>query len=190
MAGQIKLNSVNFASESGGTITVNNGTIGSGVVFPAGTIIGISQNQFNTEHSFYATVNNTFYAFTEPVTCTISNCRPGSQILISVHLHISINETNRAAKFRLIDKTNSDAVIGSEGSGGLFGIYDTNAQYGGIPISYQILYTPPSFNSGSFQVELYGACDDPGETVYINNSVSGSSVREFSSNIILQEIAG
>ena len=39
MAGEIKLNSVNFASESGGTITVNNGTIGSGVVFPAGHVI-------------------------------------------------------------------------------------------------------------------------------------------------------
>jgi len=39
MPGEIKLNSVNFASESGGTITVNNGTIGSGVVFPAGHVI-------------------------------------------------------------------------------------------------------------------------------------------------------
>jgi len=36
MAGEIQLNSVNFASESGGTITVNNGTLSSGVVFPAG----------------------------------------------------------------------------------------------------------------------------------------------------------
>jgi hypothetical protein len=41
MAGEIKLNSVNFASESGGTITVNNGTLGSSVVFPAGKIINI-----------------------------------------------------------------------------------------------------------------------------------------------------
>jgi len=39
MAGEIKLNSVNFASESGGTITVNNGTIGSSVVFPTGHVI-------------------------------------------------------------------------------------------------------------------------------------------------------
>jgi hypothetical protein len=35
MAGEIKLNSVNFASESGGTITVNNGTIGSAVAMSA-----------------------------------------------------------------------------------------------------------------------------------------------------------
>ena len=39
MAGEIQLNSVSFASESGGTITVNNGTIGTSVVFPAGHII-------------------------------------------------------------------------------------------------------------------------------------------------------
>tara|TARA_S200002703_G_C3733536_1_gene225484 strand:- start:233 stop:814 length:582 start_codon:yes stop_codon:yes gene_type:complete len=42
MAGEIKLNSVNFASESGGTITVNNGTLGSSVVFPTGVVIGMA----------------------------------------------------------------------------------------------------------------------------------------------------
>ena len=35
MPGEIKLNSVNFASESGGTITINNGTIGSAVAMSA-----------------------------------------------------------------------------------------------------------------------------------------------------------
>lgn len=44
MAGEIKLNSVSFASESGGTITLNNGTLSSGVVFPAGHIV---QSVFN-----------------------------------------------------------------------------------------------------------------------------------------------
>lgn len=39
MAGEIQLNGTSFASESGGTITVNNGTIGSGVVFP--TFVGM-----------------------------------------------------------------------------------------------------------------------------------------------------
>lgn len=40
MAGEIQLNSVSFASESSGTITVNNGTIGSSVVFPSNHLIG------------------------------------------------------------------------------------------------------------------------------------------------------
>lgn len=39
MAGEIQLNGTSFASESGGTITVNNGTIGSSIVFPAGHIV-------------------------------------------------------------------------------------------------------------------------------------------------------
>jgi hypothetical protein len=36
MPGEIQLNGASFASESGGTITVNNGTLSSSVVFPAG----------------------------------------------------------------------------------------------------------------------------------------------------------
>ena len=36
MAAEIQLNGTSFASESSGTITVNNGTLGSSVVFPAG----------------------------------------------------------------------------------------------------------------------------------------------------------
>jgi hypothetical protein len=43
MAGEIQLNGTSFASESSGTITVNNGTLGSGVVFPAGSIVGWEQ---------------------------------------------------------------------------------------------------------------------------------------------------
>ena len=39
MAGEIQLNGTSFASESSGTITVNNGTIGSGVVFPSNHVI-------------------------------------------------------------------------------------------------------------------------------------------------------
>ena len=42
MAGGIKLNGTSFASESGGTITVNNGTLGSSVVFPTGVVIGMA----------------------------------------------------------------------------------------------------------------------------------------------------
>ena len=139
-------------------------------------------------------ITNTFYQFQDasnnPLRTTISDCISGSKILISCFLHYSINETNRAAKFRLVDATNSNATIGTEGTGGLFGYYDTNSAYGGILVSYEILYEPPSFSSGSFSVDLYGAIDDPGETLSINDSPSGGTVREFSSNIILKEIAG
>lgn len=42
MAGEIQLNGTSFASESSGTITVNNGTLSSSVVFPTGTVIGMA----------------------------------------------------------------------------------------------------------------------------------------------------
>lgn len=45
MAGEIQLNSVSFASESSGTITVNNGTIGSSVVFPSNHLIGFGYGE-------------------------------------------------------------------------------------------------------------------------------------------------
>ena len=48
MAGEIQLNGTSFASESGGTITLNNGTISTGVVFPAGHML----RQFYDEHYF------------------------------------------------------------------------------------------------------------------------------------------
>ena len=45
MAGEIQLNGTSFASESGGTITVNNGTIGSSVVFPYGHFLDLCHFQ-------------------------------------------------------------------------------------------------------------------------------------------------
>ena len=159
---------------------------------PTGTILNVVQNQFNNTRTAGggSSSKDTFYSFSPAVTCTISNCTTGNKILISCFLHVSVNESNRAIKLRLIDKTNSDAVIGSEGAGGLFGVYQQYINYGGVPVSYEILYTPPSFSSGSFQVELLAAVDDGGETSYLNYVATNNSSREFSSNIILKEIAG
>ncbi len=81
---------------------------------PTGTILNVVQNQFNTECSAgggsYS--NGSWVSFSPAVNCTISGCTTGNTILITCYLHLSINETNRSGKIRLIDKTNSDAVIG------------------------------------------------------------------------------
>tara|TARA_B100000131_G_C17852817_1_gene506688 strand:+ start:32 stop:622 length:591 start_codon:yes stop_codon:yes gene_type:complete len=180
---------------SGAPITLSGDTAtlsGTGVTFPANMMIGIAQNQFNTECSAGGSSysNGSWVSFSPAVNCTISNCTTGSKILISCYLHLSINESNRSGKIRLIDKTNSDAVIGTEGSGGLFGFYDYYSTQGGHLVSYEILYTPPSFSSGSFQVEVLGAIDDGGETMYVNAHQGNNTSREFSSNIILKEISG
>jgi hypothetical protein len=61
MAGEIKLNSVNFASESGGTITVNNGTLGSGLVFPAGHVIQVVNPAVSVETNSLTTSYVNYY---------------------------------------------------------------------------------------------------------------------------------
>jgi len=61
MAGEIQLNGTSFASESGGTITVNNGTLGSSVVFPAGHIISHSTPFFDTGLDAAITTSSSSY---------------------------------------------------------------------------------------------------------------------------------
>jgi len=63
MAGEIQLNGTSFASESGGTITVNNGTLSSGVVFPAGLKLEL----------VYSNTDNTAYTITSGEQIILSN---------------------------------------------------------------------------------------------------------------------
>ena len=51
MAGEIQLNGTSFASESSGTITVNNGTLSSSVVFPTSGLTTTSSDDSNTSPS-------------------------------------------------------------------------------------------------------------------------------------------
>ena len=69
MAGEIQLNGTSFASESSGTITVNNGTLGSSVVFPAGHVIQfktlvISDSDIGTSTSTFAGMSATDISIT------------------------------------------------------------------------------------------------------------------------------
>ena len=178
MAGEIQLNSVNFASESGGTITVNNGTIGSGVVFPAGHVLQVSTNNLNTQPTRTST---SFGAFSTAITATINNCITGNDILIILSIYCS-NNTSQYFNFRLVDTTNSNAIIGTEGTDGLMG----RIQGGGNEVycfSNSVLYTPASFSSGSLTVELYAKAD--AGTLYLNRSGGGTNV---SSSITLMEL--
>ena len=109
--------------------------------------------------------------------------------MINVNLTVGQGGTSvRQNHFRLIDKTNSDAVIGTEGSDGLFG-FQYIMQNDHAQISFSQLYTPPSFSSGSFQVEIY--CKNVfSETIYLNRRGLDANFGRQSSNIILMEIAG
>jgi len=82
MAGEIQLNGTSFASESGGTITVNNGTLGSSVVFPAGTIIKIYGPVFNNSTSIVSKSSTSFGEIHSSYRITVNNMISSTNLLI------------------------------------------------------------------------------------------------------------
>jgi len=167
------------SKRSSSLVSFDEGTIGSGVVFPAGHVLQASTNNFNTQPTRNST---SFGAFSTAITATINNCITGNDILIILSIYCS-NSISQYFNFRLIDTTNSNAVIGTEGTDGLMG----RTQGGGNEVycfSNSILYTPPSFSSGSLTVELYAKAD--GGTLYLNRNFGGAS--NISSSITLMEL--
>jgi hypothetical protein len=90
MAGEIQLNGTSFASESSGTITVNNGTLGSSVVFPAGHIIQTKQLVDTTNRS--ATNTSSFQSIGTELAITPSSS--SNKILIMVQAMIGSAGSN------------------------------------------------------------------------------------------------
>lgn len=91
MAGEIKLNSVSFASESGGTITLNNGTLSSGVVFPAGHIIKMEIAHDSTQKSVSSTSYLGNSSTITNLSVTINKTFSSSKILIFCSANLSVD---------------------------------------------------------------------------------------------------
>jgi len=91
MAGEIQLNGTSFASESGGTITVNNGTIGSSVVFPAGHIIKMEIAHDSTQKTVTATSYAGGSSTITNLSVTINKTFSSSKILIFCSANISVD---------------------------------------------------------------------------------------------------
>lgn len=172
-----------------GTLSIGNETLfthsdstgmayGSGI--PAGTVLRVATNNFNTQ----PTKNSaSFGAFSPAITVTINNCTTGNKILIILSIYCS-NSVTQYFNLRLVDTTNSNAVIGTEGTDGLMGRLQGGSSNEIYVLSNSILYTPASFSSGSLTVELYGKTD--GGMLYINRNSGGGS--NISSSITLMEI--
>lgn len=99
MAGEIQLNSVSFASESSGTITVNNGTIGNSVVFPSGHVI---QTVRSTKSGSSSTTTSTTFAkvqnsSSETFGATINNVAANSKILIQTNFVSNFSKSSNNA---------------------------------------------------------------------------------------------
>ena len=92
MAGEIQLNGTSFASESSGTITVNNGTLGSSVVFPAGHVIQTVQHVTTSTASITSTNTNTFASFSTAFKKGITPIKTNSNILIFISMNVGHND--------------------------------------------------------------------------------------------------
>ena len=193
---------------SSGTITT--GTLGSGVTFPAGMVLQVhcfqnaqmwvmgdnsaSFTQFDqtyTSGGGYVTASDGFRT-------TISGCTTGSKLLITCSLTIGIDGDIGTGSFRLVDRTNSDAVIGTEGDSGLFGhsmeSKADDAREHVQNVAYTLLYTPASFSSGDCTIELLGKTEAGTRSsiarVMWLNRAAGTDQYKHSSSITIMEIAG
>ena len=97
MAGEIQLNGTSFASESSGTITVNNGTLGSSVVFPSGTVVQTKVIKDSTARGGFGTQGDTYtgisIAFDNNLQNTNSNVLIESSLQVDVANNISLGLT-------------------------------------------------------------------------------------------------
>jgi hypothetical protein len=119
MAGEIKLNSVDFASESGGMITVNNGTIGSGVVFPAGHPIQVRHFLDDTMWTWGATTSFTsIHGSGQYLYMDITPKRSDSYLLISWYINFNNADIPTYIRhFKLHDVTNNTHPLIGQSNG-------------------------------------------------------------------------
>jgi hypothetical protein len=92
MAGEIQIGGTSFASESGGTITVNNGTIGSGVTFPAGHVLNVVNN---TKTGIYSTTSTSYVDVTD-YSASITPSSASNKVLILINAQLSGSATAAA----------------------------------------------------------------------------------------------
>jgi len=180
-----------IATQDSNNVNLTGGTIGSGVTFPAGHILQVTQNSFNAQPTRGSTTFGSFSGSPSPVKHTITNCKSGSSLLIIISLDVSVSTAAAShTYFRLYDNTNSTIVNSSnEGTDGLFGSYLWgSSQASHLMVNHTELYTPSAFSSGSCEIEVYCKGADA-STVYLNTRGLGSYGR-LSSSITIMEIAG
>jgi hypothetical protein len=87
MAGEIQLNGTSFASESGGTITVNNGTLSSSVVYPAGMIINTATGLITSSDTTTANNNTGTSGFNTGLTVDLNVSSNSNYVLVIANVN-------------------------------------------------------------------------------------------------------
>jgi len=198
MAGEIQLNGTSFASESGGTITVNNATIGSGVLFPAEHVIQVKQFLYTSVYD--VSLNGSSVFLPAPLGDGSAYIQMGSssnKVLITIQLHYG-HETSWRSGFAQVYTNNftssydtgSETLITGSGNAGTTG--SNSYHMGGNTITSSILYSPNTTNKAGFRIKVFGHND--GGSLHLNqnnqnNSAANNNTFSISSSITLQEIS-
>ena len=159
--------------------------LGPDILFPNGHVIQIVDAP--TTAILSRSTANSLGAFSTPFNVTISNCSSTSKILISCYVTHSCDADN-ITMFALYDNTNSQYVSGNNSDGHFANSVDGTGRVRSS--SFQVLYDPPSFSSGSLQIELYMKGSGGSGTHNLNYRSQQDGYGRGTSNIILQEIAG
>ena len=185
----LSIDGTTVISKTSGNISIDNFNSASGnltgATFPTGMMIQVVDSPITSVITRGS--GTTFGAFSTPFNVTISNCLSTSKILVSCYVTHSCSADN-IAMFALYDNTNSQYVSGNNSDGDFGNSVDSGGRVRSS--SFQILYNPPSFSSGSLQIELYMKGSGGSHTHKLNTRSQEDGYGRGTSNIILQEIAG
>tara|TARA_B110001454_G_scaffold1100_1_gene921 strand:+ start:1408 stop:2031 length:624 start_codon:yes stop_codon:yes gene_type:complete len=203
----INLNGVALATESGGTVTLDNGvaqasgfTLGSGVTFPAGHIIQMNYTR-NVDMTISRTGDKSSVVGTG-VTCILANDLQASSKLFAQFTtqigeqdgsHWAI-QTFMTLFNNSVDLAPYSSATNNEGAGlgsasHVHGA--THAQYQSANVAGQILFTPTGSGAARRTVELgWGSTSTSSFVSRLNRSDNVStSYRSGGTTILLMEIA-
>jgi len=166
-------------SESSGVVTLNNGTIGSGVVFPAGHIVQTVFNTHAAESSFTSSTPTAVANLTKAITLKTSN----PYILVILALNSIGKVTNNTALgIRLT--ANDSGSLDIKLSDMLAYTNDTGQNFGsGVQAYLHNLTSDSSGTTITYTPKFYSAANSA--TAYINPNYAGLGQH---SQIILMEI--
>lgn len=166
---EIQLSGTSFASESSGTITVNNVTLSSSAVFPAGHIIQTVQHVETGVPSITTVSTNTFASFSTPFKKSITPIKTNSKIFVIVT--INIGNDNGHAHFQLFRD-------GSVITGAIGGASETRLQ---TTITFRYNATPYAFGINNQNFHFLDAptiSDPPTAIEYEIKGTCGASYSE------------
>jgi hypothetical protein len=197
MAGEIKLNSVNFASESGGTITVNNGTIGSSVVFPAGTVLQVLQSvktdtdsTTNTIADGYDFITGTDQTGSGSIfSVVITPKASGSHFFITAAMTLSITDSNIIMLASQRDGTTLTVSSGGADTNSMFHSYLSGSTSNSFNFTMQFLDKNANAVKGTNIIYRPVICRDGGSATIFVNRLSAFSTHLAISTFTVMEIA-